>query len=606
MAVVDTVRQALERGPGRSESDLLVFISSVMTGELQWARDEVLRTLKNFPFARPWAFEFTPASSESATDAYLRKVRDADFVVWLVGSQTTQPVVNEINTTLATGRRLLVFKLPAENRDALTQHLLCTVSKSCKWQTITTQSQLPRALTASISDEFIRAVRNPPPARQRKLERWRDLSIERCRQSWITLRVPSAVATELANDPSVGDVLTAEDVSFQVVIADAGAGKSLAASRFFQHAIENALQDGTKPFPLFVNARDLHEPLDEYLDRRAAGLVHSAHHPILIVLDGLDEKGVSQANELILQVQCYVGAHPESRFLATSRPLPGLKLPDQQIKIPELDDQEVANLIGRIAGTTLRPIDLYSWTDSVRTAARRPLFAVMIGAELHRRPAMRFDQPVDLIDRLAQHVVDKSRQDGERVNELLQKLAVKAIATGRRVRRSEVTLSHREHLLLADSGLVDVSGTTVDFNHEVLREWYAAQALIEENHSINEAVPGSDRWMTAFKLVIDSDNCRARNALRHKLASSDPGLASLLTEETSPARAPDVRGWTVVSRRSSELVPQFEGEGHGNQLSVAVPHQLCAGRVALASEPPAEAPDQTDSVAEARRRRQLA
>ena len=188
MAVVDTVRQALERGPGRSESDLLVFISSVMTGELQWARDEVLRTLKNFPFARPWAFEFTPASSESATDAYLRKVRDADFVVWLVGSQTTQPVVNEINTTLATGRRLLVFKLPAENRDALTQHLLCTVSKSCKWQTITTQSQLPRALTASISDEFIRAVRNPPPARQRKLERWRDLSIERCRQSWITLR----------------------------------------------------------------------------------------------------------------------------------------------------------------------------------------------------------------------------------------------------------------------------------------------------------------------------------------------------------------------------------------------------------------------------------
>ena len=77
-------------------------------------------------------------------------------------------------------------------------------------------------------------------------------------------------------------------------------------------------------------------------------------------------------------------------------------------------------------------------------------------------------------------------------------------------------------------------------------------------------------------------------------------------EDISPARAPDVRGWTVVSRRSSELVPQFEGEGHGNQLSVAVPHQLCAGRVALASEPPAEAPDQTDSVAEARRRRQLA
>ena len=73
-----------------------------------------------------------------------------------------------------------------------------------------------------------------------------------------------------------------------------------------------------------------------------------------------------------------------------------------------------------------------------------------------------------------------------------------------------------------------------------------------------------------------------------------------------PARAPDVRGWTVMSRRSSEFVPQFKAEGHGNQLGVAVPHQLRPGRVACAPEPPAEAPDQTDGVAEARRRRQLA
>ena len=74
----------------------------------------------------------------------------------------------------------------------------------------------------------------------------------------------------------------------------------------------------------------------------------------------------------------------------------------------------------------------------------------------------------------------------------------------------------------------------------------------------------------------------------------------------SAARAPDVRGWTVMSRRSSEFVPQFKAEGHGNQLGVAVPHQLRPGRVACAPEPPAEAPDQTDGVAEARRRRQLA
>ena len=537
VTVVDKVQQSFEDSLERSESDLLIFISSVMTDDLKSAREEVVRTFKNFPFARPWAFEFTPASSESATDAYLRTVGDADFVVWLVGSHTTQPVVNEINTSIATGRRLLVFRLPAKDRDALTQQLLSTVSKYCKWQTITDQMPLPQALAASVSDEFIRAVRDPPAARQQKLQQMRDSSVAKCRQSWITLGVPSDVATELANDLSVGDVLAAEDVSFQVVIADAGSGKSLAASRFFQHAIENALQDGTKPFPLFVDARDLNEPLDEYIERRSAGLVHASYQSTLIVVDGLDEKGVSQANVLITQIQYYVEAHPESRFLATSRPLPGLKLPDRLVRIRALDDEESLGLIGRIAGTTLRLTDLYSWTESVRTAARLPLFAVMIGAGLRQQPALRFDQPVDLINRLAQQVVERSRQQGERANELLQKLAVRAIATGRRVRKSEVTLSHAEHRLLADSGLVEASGTTVDFNHEVLREWYAARALIEENVSIDEVVPGSDRWMTPFTLVFDSDNWNARNALRHKLASSDPGLASLLIKEISQQQA---------------------------------------------------------------------
>ena len=94
---MDKVQQSFEDSLERSASDLLVFINNVMTDDLKSAREEVVRTFMNFPFARPWAFEFTPAGSESATDAYLRTVGDADFVVWLVASTTTQPVVNEIN-----------------------------------------------------------------------------------------------------------------------------------------------------------------------------------------------------------------------------------------------------------------------------------------------------------------------------------------------------------------------------------------------------------------------------------------------------------------------------------------------------------------------------
>ena len=517
-----------------SEPNLLVFISSVMTPELNWARNVAVRAVNSFRCAQPWAFEFTPASSESATDAYLRKAGEADFLVWLVGSQTTQPVVDEVTARMAAGRRLLVFKLPAESRDTATEKLLAMVSKHCKWQDISTGTALGEALTASLSDEIRRALRDPAaPARRQTLRQWRDSSLAMCKQLWITLGVPSALATELANDRSVGDILTPTDVHFQMAVAAAGSGKSLGASRFFQRAIDAALKDGTQPFPLFVNARDLTHPLEEYIERRTAGLVQPHSQPTLVIIDGLDERGVSQANALLTQIRYYVDAYPESRFLATSRPLPGLRLHESHTTLPALSDHETIDLISRIAERTVQLVELYGWSESIRNAAHRPLFAVMIGADLRQGRSMGLDRPADLINRLARHVVDQNRQQGEQLNRLLQKLAVKAISTGRRVRRSDVSLSHADQRLLANSGLIDESGVTFDFNHEVLREWYAARALIEENVSIDEVVPASDRWMTVFQLVLESENENARDTLRYTLARSDPGLAALLISDTT-------------------------------------------------------------------------
>ena len=48
----------------KSESDLLVFISSVMDDELGLARDSTAKAIQEMGFGRPWAFEYTPASSE--------------------------------------------------------------------------------------------------------------------------------------------------------------------------------------------------------------------------------------------------------------------------------------------------------------------------------------------------------------------------------------------------------------------------------------------------------------------------------------------------------------------------------------------------------------
>ena len=513
-----------------------MFISSVMTDELQWARDATKETFRALPITGPWSFERTPASSESATDAYLRKVKEADFVVWLVGAETTSPVVNEVHACIAHDRRLLVFKLPADNRDELTQRLLDDVSHHVKWRNVASPDMLGPELTASISDELIRALRDPtPPARRQKLRAWRALSVARCKQSWISLEVSHELATELATDASIGDILAPADTRLQMLVGDAGAGKSLAASRLFQHAIDRALQDATQPLPFFFDARELREPLHESIDTRSVGLVRPFQQRILIILDSLDEVGVSRANDLLAQTHCYVDANPKSTAVVTTKPLPGLRLIDYHIRVPALSDESALSLMSRIAGRHVSLGEMYGWPESMRNAAKRPLFAVMIGSELRRRPELHLTRPVQLIDRLAQQVVENSRHEGEKIDTLLQELAVQVISTGQRVPKRHLNAVHSDHRRLADSLVIDEHDDTLDFTLQILRDWYAARAVIEGTTSIHEILPASDRWLTALQIVIDSASRELGDTVRGALASSDPGLAGLVMEDRARA-----------------------------------------------------------------------
>ena len=114
------------------EFPLRVFISSVMDDELAPVRASVVEAIGRARYLKPWAFEYTPASSESTPDNYLNKVAESDFVIWLAGSRTTQPVADEIRTALRSDRRLLVLRLPADERDKETESLLGEVGAHTK------------------------------------------------------------------------------------------------------------------------------------------------------------------------------------------------------------------------------------------------------------------------------------------------------------------------------------------------------------------------------------------------------------------------------------------------------------------------------------------
>ena len=310
----------------RGESDLLAFISSVMTKEMEPVRLTAVQTLHGLPFSRPWAFEYTPANSEDVTDAYLRKVEEADFVVWLVGVDTSQPVVDEINACIASGGRLLAFKFESDDADETTRALIEVVSDYAKWHDTPSLDAFAKCLRKTIADELVRALRDPaPPIRRRRLNEQLRLSVAKCKQAWSTLGVPGDLAAELAADRDLGNVLRLPDSRVQVVVGDMGVGKTLAVSRLFQQAIGRAHADSSHPFPLFVNARDLQGSLTDYIDEKSTSLFDPTVQKSLLIVDGLDEVGVTRANRVLDEARVYGDANSKFAAVLTSRALPGLR-----------------------------------------------------------------------------------------------------------------------------------------------------------------------------------------------------------------------------------------------------------------------------------------
>ena len=176
--------------------------------------------------------------------------------------------------------------------------------------------------------------------------------------------------------------------------------------------------------------------------------------------------------------------------------------------------------------------ETHAWSDSIRDATRHPLFAVIIGTELRRRSEFHFSRKSQLVSNLAEAALLDSPDEAATVDRLLQLLAVKTTDAGRRVSKSTVSCRRSEQVLLVNSRLVNEHDGAVDFTLAIFREWYAARAIVEQTVSLDGIQSFSDRWIIPFAIAISSENHEVQHRLMCRLASSDPGLASLVMEDT--------------------------------------------------------------------------
>ena len=514
-----------------SEDHLQVFISSRQDSkdeEMSRARSLAVKEVDGFPMTKVWAFEDAPASSEDARDRYIRNAGRADMVIWLIGSTTTTPIVEEISACMRAQGRLLAFMLPATERDDETEELIRRVSKYATWKTVENVDDLPDHIRTSLTDEILRMYRDPAPVnhdlylRQKHRE-----SIADTKRLWATLGVPEDVAGELAKDRSVGHKLAIPTTGTLTVNARQGSGKTLAAHRLYQLALLNRLEDHSEPLPVFLNARNISGDLKDYIEgyTREQGPVYTQR--VLVIIDGLDETGRSKANQLLNQAQSYTDANQNVSAVVITRPLPGLNVTAEDYALPECGEEEFLSIASRVAGREVRQYEI----PFREYRSRLPLFATIVGAYLRHPMPIKGRTPSQMVSEMVRQVLGDSLDDLGDATEFLKILAVASINSGESVDKALVTTKASEQALVANSRIVVEEGGKFDFTLAIFREWFAARAIVERSSSFKVIDLDSDRWVVPLAIAINSENPNTGREIMERLASSDPGMAGLVLDE---------------------------------------------------------------------------
>ena len=527
------------------EPDLLVFVSSRQDAEMNPARAIAFDTVDNYPGMRCWAFENAPASSEQARKRYLRNAGQADFVIWLIGSTTTRPVVEEIEACMDAGGSLLAFMFPAESRDSDTEELINKASQYATWRRVNDIHNLPVHINTALTDEINRRLRDPSPVNHNLfLGRRLQESIAETKRLWTSLGVPDSVATELANDLSIGHKLVRELKGFQTVFASQGSGKTLAAQRLYQHSIRERLVDHTQPFPVFLRAREIEGNLNRLIENAAQGQASQYTERVKLIVDGLDEMGRYDGNQVLDQMASYIEANNNVAAVVMTRPLPGLNPVGESTALAECNEEEFLSVASRIAGRRVKPHEIPYRESNTRL----PLFAVILGAYLRNSARLTSVTPSQMVNHLVHRLLEQSREPEQETMNLLQRLAVEAVNSGESVEKSTISPRRTDHVRITESRLVEEEANRFDFTLAIFREWFASRALVEGVVGLEQLGQISDRWTTPIAIAINSENPAIGQTVMEFLSSTDPGLGGIVLEEVK-------HNWSAEDR-SAVLPPE--------------------------------------------------
>ena len=393
---------------------------------------------------------------------------------------------------------------------------------------LTTQQRIEIFGAPASSSEYVE--------RQTWLNTAMQRSRARCIARWQSIGVSRSDAVTFADDVSIGIPPSDLDLSpskLIILAGEMGIGKSLIGDRLFQSAIQAAIENPIAPIPAFFEAWQLQNKLlEEAIKEITHGLCNPQHDSTFVIIDGVDEIGVTNAIRFLNEARILVQMWQQVTILFVSKPTLEFNDAEELVKVPLLSKDVSEDLVRRLSN--LRCFSANSLPKLLQDAILRPLFAILLSTYLREHGVGTLQSKEQLLSNLVERSLRPLRENIARVSHLLEQLAVTCIDRGRRAVPSHEIASWSERQQLLDSRLVVNNGEELQFPLPILTQWFGAQYLLKSNFITETFWSNSHRielWRYPLAIAVATFPLQRVSELLAPIAEREPLIAAEIVSE---------------------------------------------------------------------------